>query len=154
MGHYARVIRGGKVLATDTDKILLEDGGAILYEENGIVENVEVIDKNNNVLRAHYPNDFFVGDNLMLNDSDKILLEDDSGDFLLQEDFTYWIKTSYNTRLGTHYLNSGEGEFTTPSGLNYKSRRKNYARIWGIYSSDKDMFHSERPRSIRKIDNG
>ena len=107
MGHYARVIRGGKVLDTDTDKILLEDGGAILYEENGIVEKVEVIDKNNNVLRAHYPNYFFVGDNLMLNDSDKILLEDDSGDFLLQEDFTYWIKTSYNTRLCTHYLNSG-----------------------------------------------
>ena len=42
MGHYARVIRGGKVLDTDTDKILLEDGNCILYEENGHVLGVEV----------------------------------------------------------------------------------------------------------------
>tara|TARA_Y100000004_G_C8873882_1_gene394541 strand:+ start:186 stop:845 length:660 start_codon:yes stop_codon:yes gene_type:complete len=157
MGHYARVIRGGKVLDTDTDKILLEDGNCILYEENGHVLNVEVIDKNNNILRAHYPNDFFVGDNLMLDDDDKILLEDDSGDFLIQEDFSYWIKTSYNTMRGVHYINANDKvdnkDVLTPSGIQYKARRKNYVGSGiGIYSGDKDMFHNPRPRSKRNFD--
>ena len=158
MGHYARVIRGGKVLDTDTDKILLEDGNCILYEENGYVSNIEVIDKSNNILRAHYPNDFFVGDNLMLDDNDKILLEDDSGDFLIQEDFSYWIKTSYNTRRGVHYMNVNDSEdvshdYTTPSEKQYKARRKNYVGTsTGVYSGDKDMFHELRPRSARDFD--
>ena len=158
MGHYARVIRGGKVLDTDTDKILLEDGNCILYEENGYVSNIEVIDKSNNILRAHYPNDFFVGDNLMLDDNDKILLEDDSGDFLIQEDFSYWIKTSYNTRRGVHYMNANDSEdvshdYTTPSEKQYKARRKNYVGTsTGVYSGDKDMFHELRPRSARDFD--
>ena len=157
MGHYARVIRGGKVLDTDTDKILLEDGNCILYEENGHVLGVEVIDKNNNILEAHYPNDFFVGDNLMLDDDDKILLEDDSGDFLIQEDFSYWIKTSYNTRRGVHYINDNDKVdnkgVPTPSGKQYKARRKNYVGVTlGIYSGDKDMFHEVRPRSTRSFD--
>ena len=155
MGHYARVIRGGKVLDTDTDKILLEDGNCILYEENGHVLGVEVIDKNNNILEAHYPNDFFVGDNLMLDDDDKILLEDDSGDFLIQEDFSYWIKTSYNTRRGVHYVNTDESTFTIPSEKQYKARRKNYVGTsTGVYSGDKDMFHELRPRSTRSFDQG
>ena len=40
----SRVIRGGKVLDTDTDKILLT-WKLYLIEENGHVLNVELIDK-------------------------------------------------------------------------------------------------------------
>ena len=152
MGHYARVIRGGKVLDTDTDKILLEDGNCILYEENGDVVHIEKVNKDNNsncaLLRAHYPNDFFTGDDLLLENDDKILLEDDSGDKLIQEDFSYWIKTSYNCVYGEHYV---EGMMSKPTGIEYKTGRKNYAKASGVYSGDRDMFHDKRPKSRRKF---
>ena len=32
----------------DTDKILLEDGNCILYEENGYINHIEKVNKDNN----------------------------------------------------------------------------------------------------------
>ena len=90
MGHYARVIRGGKVLNTDTDKILLEDGNCILYEENGYINHIEKVNKDNNsncaLLRAHYPNDFFTGDDLLLETGNLVLGDDGNiSDFIIAE---------------------------------------------------------------------
>ena len=62
----------------------------------------------------------------------------------LPEDET-WIKTSYNTRGGVHYVpsdvDSTPEQKNTPSEDQSKALRKNYAIIGGVYDSERDAFY-------------
>ncbi len=59
-----------------------------------------------------------------------------------------WIKTSYNTRGGVHYVpsdsDSTEEERNTPSEDQSKALRKNYAMIGDVYDSVRDAFYEEQ----------
>lgn len=52
-----------------------------------------------------------------------------------------WLKTSYNTRGGVHYLPNTD----TPSGEQSKALRKNYAGIGYTYDADRDAFIAPKP---------
>ena len=52
-----------------------------------------------------------------------------------------WLKTSYNTRGGVHYLPNTD----TPSGEQSKALRKNYAGIGYTYDTTKDAFIPPKP---------
>jgi len=56
-----------------------------------------------------------------------------------------WIKTSYNTRGGVHYMPShadtAEEERFVRSEDQSKALRKNYAVIGGIYDAERDAFY-------------
>ena len=58
-------------------------------------------------------------------------------------DSASFIKTSYNTLGGIHYVPNSN--YTIPSEDQSKSLRKNYATIEGIYDPDLDTFYCEQP---------
>ena len=75
-----------------------------------------------------------------------IAAEQDFIDSGLVGDVTTWIKTSYNTRGGVHYVaenDSSKPAFTTPSGQ--PALRANYASIGYTYDSVNDVFYAPRP---------
>lgn len=58
-----------------------------------------------------------------------------------------WIKTSYNTKGGVHYVpedaDTPEGQRRIPSEDQSKALRKNYAMVGDIYDSVRDAFYDE-----------
>jgi len=58
-----------------------------------------------------------------------------------------WIKTSYNTKGGVHYVPSDadtpEEQQRIPSEDQSKALRKNYAMVGDIYDSVRDAFYDE-----------
>ena len=56
------------------------------------------------------------------------------------EDKGYWVQTSYNTKGGIHYDQSGN-----PSADQSKALRKNYAGIGYSYDKDRDAFIPPQP---------
>jgi|TARA_X000001382_G_scaffold77715_1_gene54432 hypothetical protein len=67
-----------------------------------------------------------------------------------------WIKTSYNTRGGVHYLpndpDSPPENKITPSPDQSKALRKNYAGIGDIYDSERDAFYQDCPHASWTLD--
>lgn len=57
-----------------------------------------------------------------------------------------WIKTSYNTRNGKHYLN--DSTVSDGDGL-----RKNYAGVGFTYDISRDAFYAPQPYSSWTLDN-
>jgi hypothetical protein len=57
-----------------------------------------------------------------------------------------WVKTSYNTRGGVHYVPDPEtGVMDTPSADQSKALRKNFAGIGYSYDSGRDAFIPPKP---------
>lgn len=85
---------------------------------------------------GHYAkiNDENIVENVIVASIDYINSRPDSASF---------IKTSYNTLEGIHYVPNSS--HTIPSEDQSKSLRKNYATIGSIYDPDLDAFYSSQP---------
>ena len=56
-----------------------------------------------------------------------------------------WVKTSYNTFGGVHYVPGNNSDLSTPSESQEKSLRKNYAGIGYTYDKERDAFIPPKP---------
>ena len=60
-------------------------------------------------------------------------------------DKSKWIKTSYNTRDGKHYVPKEHQDYSEESPDQSKALRFRYAGIGDIYDATNDVFYSQQP---------
>ena len=60
-------------------------------------------------------------------------------------DKSKWVKTSYNTRDGKHYVPKEHQDYSEESPDQSKALRFRYAGIGDIYDATNDVFYSQQP---------
>ena len=63
-------------------------------------------------------------------------------------DSSSWIKTSYNTSDGKHYVPKEHQDFSEESADQSKALRFRYAGIGMYYDASNDVFHHPRPNDV------